>query len=99
MSWARALMVDLLDGKTVTFRPRGESMTPHIKSGQLVTVVPAAWHAVTVGDIVLCRVHGAAYLHLVKAMDPHRGVQIMNAKGRVNGWTQRVYGKLVRVED
>jgi hypothetical protein len=46
-----------------------------------------------VGDIVLARVAGAVYLHLVSALANGR-VQISNNRGRVNGWTgpDRVFG-------
>ncbi|KHD77435.1 S24 family peptidase [Actinoplanes utahensis] len=82
-------------GSTVEFRPRGSSMVPLIRSGDPVTVAPADPAALQVGDIVLARVAGTTYLHLVSAVDhPHRRVQISNNRGRVNGWTghSRVYG-------
>jgi hypothetical protein len=50
---------------------------------------------VEVGDIVLARVAGVVYLHLVSAVEPAKGrVQISNNRGRVNGWTSyaRVFG-------
>ena len=50
---------------------------------------------VEVGDIVLARVAGAMYLHLVSAVDHDRArVQISNNRGRVNGSTghAHVYG-------
>ena len=51
------------------------------------------------GDIVLCKVNGSQYLHLVKAIQGDR-VQIGNNRGRVNGWTsrQQVFGKLTKVK-
>ena len=82
-------------GGTVEFRPRGSSMVPLIRSGDPVTVAPADPSALEVGDIVLARVSGTVYLHLVSAVDHPRGrVQISNNRGRVNGWTghSRVYG-------
>ena len=50
-------------------------------------------------DIVLCKVHGAEYLHLVKAVQDGR-FQIGNNKGRINGWigANGIYGMCVRVE-
>jgi hypothetical protein len=88
-------------GETVSFRPTGSSMVPLIRSRQLVTVVPVKSSAVEVGDIVLARVKGNVYLHLVSAVDDTRGrVQISNNRGRVNGWTDhaRVYGLCTSVE-
>ena len=87
-------------GQTVNFRPSGSSMVPLIASRQEVTVAPAAPTALEVGDIVLARVAGTVYLHLVSAVDAARGrVQISNNRGRVNGWTThaRVYGICVAV--
>jgi hypothetical protein len=69
-------------------------MVPLIRSRQVVTVAPVEPSAVAVGDVVLARVAGAVYLHLVSAVDAANGrVQISN-RGRVNGWTSyaRVYG-------
>jgi hypothetical protein len=98
MGWATSYIDQLRDGKTVTFRPRGESMTPRIKSGQLCTVEPIKDRdSIVVGEVVLCKVNGSEYLHIVKAK--HAGsFQIGNNHGRINGWTTAVYGRLVRVE-
>jgi hypothetical protein len=88
-------------GSTVEFRPVGSSMVPLIRSRQLVTVAPVDPATVVVGDIVLARVAGAVYLHLVSAVDPVKGrVQISNNRGRVNGWTTyaRVYGICTAVD-
>lgn len=71
-------------------------MSPRIVSGALVTVVPCKIEDVSVDDVVLCRVAGAQYLHLVKAVGDGR-VLIGNNKGGVNGWTRRVYGRVTKV--
>ncbi|MFF0275503.1 S26 family signal peptidase [Streptomyces sp. NPDC004330] len=87
-------------GATVTFRPSGSSMVPLIRSRQQV-VVPVDPSKVEVGDIVLARVAGTVYLHLVSAVDHARKrVQISNNRGRVNGWTghARVYGICTAVD-
>jgi hypothetical protein len=69
MGWATSYIQQLKEGQTVKFRPRGHSMRGKIDSGQLCTVVPlSAVDAIAVGDIVLCKVNGAEYLHLVKAI-------------------------------
>ncbi len=54
-----------------------------------------------IGDIVLARVAGTVYLHLVSSVDPaRRRVQISNNRGRVNGWTnhERVFGICIAVD-
>lgn len=73
--------------------PRGNSMTPRIKSGQRVCIRPCEASDVAVGDIVLCRVRGNLYLHLVSAISKGR-LQISNNHGHVNGWASQVYGRV-----
>jgi len=74
-------------------------MSGRIESGQLCTVAPADPTTLAVGDIVLCKVRGAQYLHLIKAIRGGR-FQIGNNRGRINGWiaATSIYGKCVRVE-
>ncbi len=100
MSWATPYIAQLKEGKTAQFRPRGDSMRPRIVSGALCTVEPITETTVLeVGDIVLCKVSGAQYLHLIKAIQGPR-FQIGNNRGGINGWCTRgsIYGRLIRVE-
>jgi hypothetical protein len=99
MGWATPYIDKLRRGETVQFRPRGNSMTGKVNSGQLCTVVPANAEELTAGDIVLCKVNGSQYLHLVKAIQGTR-FQIGNNRGRINGWitANGIYGKCVRAE-
>jgi hypothetical protein len=99
VGWARYIE-KLRAGETVSFRPRGQSMTGRIESGQLCTVVPVHPDTLSVGDIVLCKVGGNEYLHIVKAVAGGR-FQIGNNRGFINGWIgpNAIYGKCVRVED
>jgi hypothetical protein len=99
MAWASPYIEQLQQGKTVSFRPRGNSMSPRIESGQLCTVEPVVVDTLQVGDIVLCRVHGAEYLHLIKCVQGTR-FQIGNNHGRINGWTSAasIFGRLTKVE-
>ncbi len=102
MGWATGHIAKLYQGKTVQFRPRGNSMTPKIKSGQLCTVRPVREEDVKTGDVVLCRVRGSEYLHLVKAIKGSPGslrFQIGNNHGKVNGWVdaRNIFGKLIEV--
>lgn len=76
-------------------------MVPLIRSRQQVIVAPVDPSKLEVGDIVLARVTGTVYLHLVSAVDQARKrVQISNNRGRVNGWTShdRVFGICLAVE-
>jgi hypothetical protein len=98
MGWARGHIERLRAGETVSFRPRGNSMSGKIESGQLCTVVPVNSATLEVGDIVLCKVNGREYLHLIKAIQGPR-FQIGNNRGRINGWVSAtaIFGKLVAV--
>lgn len=100
MGWARGHIARLQRGETVSFRPRGNSMKGKIDSGQLCTVAPVDPAALAAGDIVLCRVRGADYLHLIKAIQGDR-IQIGNNRGRINGWIGAggIFGKCTKVED
>src|SRR5688572_22706222 len=100
MGWADGHITRLARGETVQFRPRGNSMVGKVSSGQLCTVTPLAEHdELAVDDIVLCRVKGNQYLHLVKAIQGHR-FQIGNNRGGINGWITRrqIFGRLTAVE-
>jgi len=99
MGWASEYIAKLQAGETVQLRPRGASMAGQIESGQLCTVEPVDPSTLQVGDIVLCKVNGSQYLHLVKAIQGPR-FQIGNNRGRINGWVTAgsIYGRCVRVE-
>src|SRR5947209_18234131 len=100
MGWASAYIVSLQNGETVQFRPRGNSMTGKIESGQLCTVEPVDPASLKVGDIVLCKVRGREYLHIVKAVQGSR-FQIGNNCGHINGWVTAgaIFGRCTKVED
>jgi len=98
MGWASSYIAKLIEGETVTFRPRGTSMSGIIESGEQVTVRPVSLEdEIKKGDVVLCKVKGDHYLHLVKGVRSDSYL-IGNNKGRINGWTarSRIYGKLER---
>ena len=100
MGWATQYIAKLQEGETVQFRPRGNSMVGKIESGQLCTVEPIDNpDTLAVGDIVLCKVNGRQYIHLIKAIQRKR-FQIGNNRGRINGWisANSVFGKCIRVE-
>lgn len=97
MNWYDYPLAQLLEGKQVSFRPHGNSMTPKIYSGELVTVAPCKLEDIKKGDIAFCKVRGYYYIHLVTAVKSDQ-VQISNNHGHVNGWTSQVWGKVVKVE-
>jgi SOS-response transcriptional repressor LexA len=99
MSWALFAKEALRRGETVQVKPRGHSMRGKVNDGDLVTLEPVAPESLAAGDIVLVRVGGRDYLHLVKAIDGGR-FQIGNNRGGINGWVgpSGIYGKAVKVE-
>src|SRR5262249_15014400 len=100
MGWAKYYIEQLQAGATVKFRPRGNSTVGRIESGQLCTIEPVAASALVVGDIVLCKVKGADYLHIIKAIDGAR-FQIGNNRGFINGWISAaaIFGRCIKIED
>jgi hypothetical protein len=100
VGWASAHIEKLRGGETVSFRPRGNSMAGKIESRQLCTVEPVDQADLCVGDIVLCKVNGREYLHLIKAVRGQQ-FQIGNNRGRINGWISAaaIFGRCVRVEN
>lgn len=96
MGWATEYIAKLQQGETVEFRPTGRSMEPRIMSGQLCIVSPVDTAILSIGDIVLCKVKGKEYLHIVKAIYDNR-FRIGNNRGRINGWTNSkyIYGRLM----
>jgi len=97
--WATYYIQQLREGKTISFRPRGNSMQPRIYSGELCTVQPIDDVTLAVGDVVLCVVSGKQYLHLITAINGDR-YQISNNHGNINGMISisKIYGKLIKVE-
>lgn len=100
MGWADEAIRALSEGEEVTVYPRGNSMTPKIRSGARCTIAPVDPSTLRRGEIVLVKVKGSVYLHLISAVDKER-VQISNNHGHANGWTAKanVYGKLVAVDN
>lgn len=74
-------------------------MSGKVNDGDLCEVVPITKEeTIRRDDVVLCRVRGAQYLHLVKAVKGDRYL-IGNNKGGTNGWVGRdaVFGRLASV--
>lgn len=102
MGWANRAIAELREGRSAVIRPHGGSMRPKVESGAEVTVVPVDLVDLAVGDLVLCRVAGNVYLHLVKALSggpDDRRVQIGNNRGGINGWTRAVYGRATTIRN
>lgn len=99
MSWAKFAIEKLKEGRIVEIKPRGHSMKGKVNDGDKVTLEPCKVEELGVGDIVLVRVKGQDYLHLIKAKNQSRFL-IGNNRGGINGWVGHncVYGKVIKVE-
>jgi hypothetical protein len=100
MGWAAGHIARLKDGETVEFRPRGQSMRGKIESGQLCRVETVDPVQIQVDDIVLCKVKGYEYLHLLKAIQGPRFL-IGNNRGGTNGWITgtAIFGRCTSIGD
>ena len=100
MGWATRHIERLQQGDTIKFRPSGHSMLGRVNHRDLCTVAPCTPETpLQTGDVVLCKVNGAQYLHLIKGVAGERYL-IGNNRGGTNGWINRsaIYGKLIAVE-
>jgi hypothetical protein len=99
MGWANFAIAALQKGETVKIRPHGHSMRGKVNSGDLITLEPVQSKNLQVGDIVLVKVHGNVYLHLIKAINGPR-FQIGNNRGGINGWvgSNCIYGIATHIE-
>lgn len=98
MGWANNYIEKLKNKESVKFRPTGNSMKGKIESGNLVTVEPINGRALKTGNIVLCKVTGSEYLHLIKKIEDDE-YQIGNNIGRINGWIKEtaIFGICVKI--
>lgn len=96
-----AVIQQLKEGKIVeNYKEGGNSMVPLIYSKEPVTLEPVEHSKLAKGDIVLVKVKGRIYTHLITALRENM-VQISNNKGHVNGWTklENVFGIVTKVGD
>ena len=88
----------LLAGETFVTKESGNSMTPRIKHRQPHKLAPVtSLDEIQVDDIVYCKVKGNYLTHLVKAKSEEKGLLIGNMHGKINGWTKKVYGRVIEI--
>ena len=78
----------------------GNSMLPLLKSRQPVICEPVTDDTtLKKKDIVLCKVRGHYYLHLIHAIRNDKEYLIGNNRGHMNGWVSKnqIYGKVVEI--
>lgn len=91
----------LRNGETCRVVGIGNSMTPILKSRQAVICIPVTEETdLKKRDIVLCKVNGRYYLHLIHAIKPGDMYLIGNNHGHMNGIASRnqIYGKVMEIE-
>lgn len=92
------IVKDLNEGKQASMKVFGQSMLPIIKSGTQLTFEKK--DSYEVGDIVICKVKGRWIdAHLITKTNDEKGYMIANNKGHENGWTKRIFGKVVKIGD
>lgn len=98
MGWCDEALERLKIGQVAKIRPRGSSMSGKVEDNELVTVAPIT-KPLKVGDIVLVKVKGTIYLHLIKDMNNGRYL-IGNNRGGSNGWVKAdsIYGIAIRIQ-
>ena len=90
----------LQKGETVKVTGIGNSMLPILKSKQPVICEPVTDETVlNKRDIVLCKVKGHYYLHLIHAIKNDTTYLIGNNHGHMNGWVSKncIYGRVVEI--
>ena len=90
----------LRNGEVCKVTGIGNSMTPILKSRQPVICEPVTDEtSLKKKDIVLCKVRGHHYLHLIHAIRNGNQYLIGNNHGHMNGWISRnqVYGKVIEI--
>ena len=87
----------LLQGETCIVVGYGNSMTPKLMSGEAVIMEPVNEDTILEkGDIVLVKVNGRYYCHLISAIRKN-SYQISNNHKHVNGWVSKskIYGRMI----
>lgn len=103
MDWRTEAVAALQAGQTVQVRPRGHSMTGRISDGELITLTPCQAADLSVSDIVLVRIQGKRFSHIVlHSILAIEGSQFLigSHQGRVDGWVEQgsIYGIVTRIE-
>jgi len=91
----KATSEHLQNGETCKVTGYGNSMTPILLSGQSVICVPVTEETeLKKRDIVLCKVNGHFYLHLIHSIRNGVTFLIGNNHGHMNGWVSKskIYG-------
>lgn len=96
-NWASRAIEDLEAGRDTIIYPKGHSMSGKIESGQKVILSPVS-EDLKKEDIVLVKVKGNIYLHLIHDIQYDKYL-IGNNKNHMNGWVERkdIFGIVTEV--
>ncbi len=103
MDWSSEAVAALQQGRSALVRPRGHSMAGRINNGDLVTLAPCRVEGLTAGAIVLVRIRGKRFSHVVlHGILSVEGERFLfgSHQGRVDGWVDwdDIYGIATKVE-
>lgn len=74
----------------------GSSMMPIFKTKQ--TMLFKKFDRYEIGDCVFCKVNGRFIdCHLIIKKNKNKGYLISNNHNHINGWTRKIYGKVVKI--
>lgn len=90
----------LIIGETIKIKTSGNSMSGKIENGNFVTIEPIKERVLKKKDVVLSKVNGRLYLHLISGIK-NDSYQISNNHSHINGWTSKknIFGIVVKIEN
>ena len=71
------------------------SYKPFFKKQQRILYIPITLDDVEVGDIVLCKHKSNPQYRKVIDVSTYKGIHIEDNEGRDDGWTKKVYGRIL----
>ena len=90
------VLAALEKGERPKMRVFGNSMRPMILTKSVLTY--AKTDDYQVGDVVICSVKGKPIdAHKITKINSDGRYMIANNRGRENGWTRRIYGRVIAV--
>lgn len=101
--WFDGAIEKLQEGQGGKVWPKGNSMRGHIREGDAVLVEPCATEALSIDDIVLVKIQGRRYFHIVlhSILECNENQFLIGTPcGRIDGWvnSDAIFGKVVAIE-
>lgn len=83
---------------TGTLKTGGASMSPVFPAKTSVKMTYQKQDSYEVGDIVFCKCKNYVDAHWIIAKDNNKGYLIANNHNHQNGWTHKVFGRVIKAE-